>query len=144
MNLYLDTEFDSHGGKLISLALAGDDGSKWYGIFDANCSDDWVAANVAPKLYAAEPTISGDLETLRLSLKVYLHKRDGCTIWADWPADFEHLMHLMCGGSYTESFMIRCSMQLIVTPDGEPKPEHPHNALSDATALRDWHISSRH
>jgi hypothetical protein len=139
VNLYVDTEFDGHAGALISLAIAGDDGSHWYGIFDAHCGNEWVAEHVAPKLYAEAPTISGDLETLRLSLQVYLKQREHCTIWADWPADFEHLMHLMCGSSYAKSFMIPCTMKLIITPDGEPKPEYPHNALSDAIALRDWH-----
>jgi hypothetical protein len=142
LNLYLDTEFDGHGGALVSLAIAGEDGSQWYGIFDAHCGNDWVAENVAPKLYAMQPTISGDHETLRFSLREYLKSREGCTIWADWPADFEHLMHLMCGGNYTASFMIPCTMQMIVTPAGEPQPATPHNALSDAIALRDWHISS--
>ena len=141
MNLYLDTEFDGHGGPLISLALAGDDGKSWYGIFNAHCGTDWVAANVAPKLYAETPTISGDEATLRLSLSEFLRSRSGCTLWADWPADFEHLMHLMCGNSYTDSFTVPCTMRLIETPPGEPKPEHPHNALSDALALMRWHQS---
>ena len=143
MHLYLDTEFDGHGGALVSLALAADDGSQWYGIFDAYCGDEWVAEHVAPKLYAMKPTISGDHSVLRFSLKEYLKAREGCTLWADWPADFEYLMRLMCGAHYGESFMIPCTMRLIVTPDGEPKPEHPHNALSDAIALRDWHKSTQ-
>jgi hypothetical protein len=33
-------------------------------------------------------------------------------------------------------------MQLIVTPPGEPKPKIPHNALSDAVALMQWHRST--
>ena len=143
LNLYLDTEFDGHGGTLISLAIAANDGTQWYGIFDAACHDEWVAENVAPKLYAMKPTISGDHALLRFSLGEYLKAREGCAIWADWPADFEHLMHAMCGSHYGESFMIPCTMQLIVTPVGEPKPETPHNALSDAIALRDWHKSTQ-
>ncbi len=142
MDLYLDTEFDGHGGALVSLALAAEDGPHWYGIFDAYCGDQWVAENVAPKLYAMKPTISGDHTLLRFSLQEYLKAREGCAIWADWPADFEHLTKLMTGSHYGESFMIPCTMQLIVTPPGEPKPEHPHNALSDAVALRDWHKST--
>lgn len=142
MNLYLDTEFDGHGGELLSLAIAGTDGSQWYGIFNAACTNDWVAEHVAPKLYALQPTVSGDFGTLRASLKEYLTQRENCTLWADWPADFEHLMRLMCGGSYAESFMVPLAMALIITPDGEPRPEHPHNALSDAIALRDWHTES--
>ncbi len=141
MNLYLDTEFDGHGGPLVSLALAGDDGSEWYGIFDASCHHPWVAEHVAPFLYSMQPTISGDHKTLRFALHEFLRSRAGCTIWADWPADFEHLMRLMCGNHYDESFMMPCAMKLIVTPSGEPKPAIPHNALSDAIALRDWHKS---
>jgi hypothetical protein len=86
-----------------------------------------------------KPTIQGDPDVLRFSLKEYLLARSGCTIWADWPADFEWLMSAMCGNAYSDSFMIPCTMQLIVTPDGEPKPEIPHNALSDAIALMRWH-----
>lgn len=141
MHLYLDTEFDGHGGGLISLALAGDDGVHWYGIFDANCANSWVAENVAPQLYALPPTVSGDTASLLNSLCNFLSIREGCTIWADWPADFEHLMRLMCGRTYADNFMIQCTMRLIETPRGEPKPKHPHNALSDAIALRDWHMA---
>lgn len=139
MNLYLDTEFDGHGGALVSLALAGDDGSQWYAIFDAYCGDPWVAEHVAPKLYTLLPTHSGSQDVLRFHLKEYLKERPGCTIWADWPADFEHLMHLMCGRHYGESFMVPCHMRLIITPEGQPKPKFPHNALSDALALMEWH-----
>jgi hypothetical protein len=141
LNLYLDTEFDGHGGALASLALAGDDDSQWYGIFDAYCGDPWVAENVAPKFYAMKPTISGDQALLRFSLREYLTAREGCAIWADWPVDFEYLMQAMRGGHYGESFMMPCTMHLIVTPPGEPQPEFPHNALSDALALMKWHKS---
>lgn len=144
MNLYLDTEFDGHGGALISLALAGDDGSHWYGVFqDWHCSDEWVREHVSPLLYAMKPTIEGDPDVLRFSLKEYLKAREGCTIWADWPADFGYLTQIMVGPSYAESFMIPCAMQLVVTPDGEPKPEIQHNALSDAIALMKWHQVER-
>lgn len=143
MNLYLDSEFDGHAGRLMSLALAAEDGTHWYGIFEDFPFDQWVQENVQPKLYAMKPTVEGNSDVLRFSLKEYLKAREGCTIWADWPADFEYLMQLMCGSHYGESFMIPCTMQLIVTPDGEPKPEHPHNALSDAIALMRWHEPAR-
>lgn len=144
MNLYLDTEFDGHGGPLISLALAAPHGEHWYGIppryFGQRCNSEWVEANVIPKLAAMPGTARfSDINTLRASLRGYLTENGGATIWADWPDDFAHLMRLMSGPSYGESFMIPCTMQLIVTPDGEPKPEIPHNALSDAIALMQWH-----
>lgn len=138
-DLYLDTEFDGHGGDLISLALAGADGSRWYGIFNAYCGNDWVAEHVAPMLYAMHPTISGDDETLRFSLHEFLISHPNATIWADWPADFEHLMRLMRGRTFDESLVMDVSMRLIRSPVGEPRPEFPHNALSDAIALCKWH-----
>ena len=116
MNLYLDTEFDGHGGDLISLALAAEDGVHWYGVFETFVLDEWEQENVEPKLYAMQPTLQGGRDVVRFSLKEYLTARSGCTIYADWPADFEHLMHLMCGETYSESFMVPCTMQLIATP----------------------------
>lgn len=150
MNLYLDTEFNGHGGELISLALAAEDGKHWYCIhpdtWRRRDADPWVKEHVLPDavLKAMPRTASFFGETaveFRASLKEYLLTRSGATIWADWPDDFAHLMRLMSGPSYAESFMIPCTMQLIVTPPGEPKPEIPHNALSDAIALMKWHQS---
>ena len=146
-NLYLDTEFNGHGGELISLALAAPDGKHWYGVWPISAPmDPWVKVHVAPYVgayYEGAVNIraGGFFEPteLRSALKDYLLDRSGATIWADWPDDFAHLMRLMSGPSYTESFMVPCTMQLIQTPDGEPKPEHPHNALSDAIALMKWH-----
>jgi hypothetical protein len=153
VNLYLDTEFDGHGGDLLSLALAGEDGKHWYGVWESGVSDvyrdPWVRENVLPRLGDISPGYGrGCLTTvmmrqpdkvMRVSLKEYLLSRSGCAIWADWPDDFAHLTRLMSGPTYAESFMIPCTMQLIVTPPGEPKPEIPHNALSDAIALMKWH-----
>jgi hypothetical protein len=144
-NIYLDTEFDGHGGRLLSLALAAEDGKHWYACLRpaTYACDLWVQQHVLPKLEAMPRTIPDESspDVFRASLKEYLLSRSGATIWADWPDDFAHLMRLMSGPSYADSFMIPCTMQLIVTPDGEPKPEVPHNGLSDAIALMRWHQS---
>ena len=132
--LYLDTEFNSHGGELLSHAMAGSDGQHFYGVLAATSPiDPWVAENVIPHL-GQEPE---PMNVFRKRLHVYLEQREGSTIYADWPADFEHLTRIMCGGSYTESWMIECSMQLLRS--AAPEPEQPHNALSDAIALMVWH-----
>jgi hypothetical protein len=138
MNLYLDTEFDGFGGDLISIALAGDDGSHWYGVFEEFCVQPWVKEHVAPKLHVMPPTITGERHELLCSLHNYLSDRRNCTVYADWPADFEHLMRLMRADSHDGSFFMPMRMELIDSKCG-PKPVHPHNALSDAIALRDWH-----
>ena len=139
MNLYLDTEFNGHGGELMSLALAGDDGHHFYMELPLpTVIHPWVAENVATKLHGTP--VSKD--TFRNQLKLFLTPRSGCTIWADWPDDFAHLMTAMSGPSYDKSFMVTCEMRLIETPEGWPKPATPHNALSDAIALMDWHRES--
>lgn len=143
MNLYLDTEFDGHGGPLISLAIAGDDGSHWYGVFSTDAKNEWVKVNVIPVLFRYEPNAFGDAEALRLSLVDYLNARKPLTIWADWPQDFELLLSLWRGREFGESYAPPCTLQLINTPIGEPQPVHPHNALSDAIALRLWHRTTK-
>ena len=144
MNLYLDCEFNGHGGELISLALADERGAAsdhWYGVWPLPENvHPWVAENVIPKL-GMVPCQPG---LCRLALREYIKHRSGdgrLTIWADWPDDFAHLMRVMSGPSYDESWMVDCTMKLITTPPGEPKPETPHNALSDAIALMRWHQS---
>ena len=146
MNLYLASEFDGHGGRLLSLALAAEDGKHWYASYPGStwAADLWVQEHVLPVIEAMPRTIPETTpEDFRLALREYLLARSGATIWADWPDDFAHLMRLMSGPSYAESFMIPCTMQLIVTPEGEPKPEIPHNALSDAIALMRWHQQTK-
>ena len=137
MKLYLDTEFNGHGGDLISIALAGDDGSTFYAEApEPRVWNEWVFDNVFPHLHHKPE----EMTLLRFRLREYLRSRGGASIFADWPADFEHLMRLMTGSSYDESFMVECTLHLLRGTD--PQPETPHNALSDAVALRDWHNST--
>jgi len=145
--LYLDTEYEGHGGgRLISLAFAALDGRHWYGVWNAvfNVTDPWVKANVVPYVGAytkgavnIRPGGYFDMHELGASLHEYLRSRAPCTIYADWPDDFAHLMRLMSGPSYESSWLIPCTMVLL--SESEPKPEVPHNALSDAIALMEWH-----
>lgn len=153
MRLYLDTEFNGHGGDLISLALAAEDGKHWYGYWGKPAPlHPWVEEHVMPFVLAfAGPPLHEyrpmnlrpggimipDRELFRSSLREHLHARAGCTIYADWPDDFVHLMRLMSGPSYDTSWMVPCTMVLL--SESDPKPEIPHNALSDAVALMQWH-----
>lgn len=143
--LYLDVEFNGHGGELISLALAAEDGKHWYGLWPVRYSlelDPWVAQHVIPIRFALQPTaIFEARDEFRASLREYLLSRSGCTIYADWPGDFAHLMQIMSGPSYEQSWTVPCSMTLLA--ESEPKPEIPHNALSDAIALMEWHTCPR-
>jgi hypothetical protein len=145
--LFLDTEFNGHGGELISLALACTDGSEWYGVLPLeNVTHPWVSQNVIPKLFELPPTDGGAMlhyPDFRVSLHAYLKPRSGAVIYADWPADFGHLMQVMIGPSFNHAWAMQLRLHLINTPDGEPKPEIPHNALSDARALMKWYMETQ-
>lgn len=134
--LYLDTEFNGHGGELISMALASEDEHNWYVEFDTSgmTIHPWVKEHVLP-LFISYPC---DMEPARKSLRSYLAEKaaiDGkLEIYADWPADFTHLINMMVGDTFEESWIQPCSMNLVRVMT---YPENPHNALSDAKALRD-------
>jgi hypothetical protein len=136
MRLYLDTEFNGFGGELISMALVSDAGHEWYQVrkmTGAPC--EWVSENVIPKL----DKLPLESHEFRASFQAFISRFDGCEIIADWPADFEHFCDLLTGIGAEAGYSIpmECTMRLI--RGGEITPTNPHNALSDARALCDWH-----
>jgi hypothetical protein len=140
MRLFLDTEFAGFEGELISMALVAEDGREWYQVRqldDEDGLDPWVIEHVMPKLGTQHSLTNKEFS---LSLQAFLSNFDGCEIIADWPADFEHLCAWMTGlgASAGGRLPIECTMRLINS--GDITPETPHNALSDARALRDWYL----
>lgn len=132
--LYLDTEFNGHGGQLLSIALANKTGKHFYGrLPDPVNWHPWVTEHVVP-FFDIEPEPT---ELLRFRLQSYLRVRQPVTIYADWPADFGHLMDLFVGPTFDVSFCPAITMVLL--NNSAPVPERPHNALSDAIALMAWH-----
>jgi len=139
VTLYLDCEFNGHGGELISIALVSDKSPhKFYGVMPLPFAlTDWVQKHVVPIL-GQDPEPENEL---RFRLKLFLEQFEGEEIIADWPDDFAHLMKLMSGPTYAASFSVPCMMTLLNS--GEVRPVLPHNALSDAEALMYWHQSVR-
>lgn len=137
MKIYLDCEFNGFGGELISMALVKETGEEWYRILrEPRVWNQWVYENVFPVL-------NGDaagFDIFGTDLRDFLETCDGCEFIADHPADFKHLNEMMDIISANNDFIIpiECTMHLI---KGSPdiKPEIPHNALSDARALYQWH-----
>lgn len=134
VEMYLDTEFNGHSGELISIAIAADDGSRFYAeLPEPRVWDEWVYANVFPHL-KHQPE---ERSLVRFRLLTYLRARPNAIIYADWPTDFTHLMQLMAGSVYEPDSMVACTMVLL---DGtDTKPTTPHDAMSDAVALMEWH-----
>lgn len=135
MTLYLDTEFNGHGGELISLALVSDrELDHFYGVLPLpDYVHSWVKEHVIPKLNR-EPEPHDEF---RMRLHHYLERHAGEEIIADWPDDFALLMRVMSGPDYERSWMVPCDMRLVVS--GDVQPDLPHNAFSDAEALMRWH-----
>lgn len=140
--LYLDTEFNGFGGELISMALVSPSGHKWYAakklVRDPEVND-WVAANVIPKL----ETEQLDLEEFKRSFRKFIGWFDNPTIICDWHQDALHFCELLGGDSHDRQMNFACSIRLVQPPPDKPKSENPHNALADAIGLMEWHLDAK-
>jgi hypothetical protein len=146
VDLYLDTEFNGHGGDLISLALVSPCGRVWYA---AQCSpsddvkyDPWVQDHVIPVLGTRLllPAI------FKNSFLDFIEEFDNPTIICDWHADAAHFLSLLAGPDYGSSLDYACEIVILKTPPA-PKGPHsanPHNALADAVALMVWRRGLSH
>lgn len=131
--LYLDTEFNGFKGPLISMALVSPEGDEWYQVVECEGEiDPWVAENVMPKL--------GKAAISKAEFSVQLHKFirqfDDPLIVCDWHADLMHFFEAFHGADYRDSLDFRCRT-LLLSGASDVRPIAPHNALSDACALRD-------
>jgi hypothetical protein len=133
--IFLDSEFSSYGGQLISIALVSSDGGEFYAVRHLpNKMHPWVEANVIPVLLA-EPE---EDHSIKRRLVTFLNRHRGETIIADWPEDFIHLLYLLC-----EPNGYQCDvgdLEMLLVRGFQTDPAIPHNALSDARALRDAYL----
>lgn len=150
---YLDTEFNSFEGDLMSIALAPADDTLpyFYRVVEGNWQKsgelhEWVAFHVSPHLFTyGGETVAVPRETAARDLSRYLtemFQRTGevPTIVADWPTDFAHLLELFIIGpgkmvGVPDFNMAYRSLKGFNTADHS---KLPHNALADAEAMRDY------
>lgn len=134
MKLFLDTEFNGFGGELLSMALVDEGGSFFYGrVLNTQPIHPWVAEHVITKM-EIEPV---DEAAFRADLHRFLRGYRNPEIVADWHADFMHFFDAFHGADYTQSLDWSCTTRLL-SGASDIQPENPHNALSDAIALRDY------
>jgi hypothetical protein len=98
MNYFMDTEFDENGKtiELISIAIVAEDGREMYAVsneFDPAKCNDWVKANVLPKLPSKDDTSVWwkSRTEIRDQIAAFLKGDDSIRIWAyfadyDWVA----------------------------------------------------------
>lgn len=137
--IFVDCEFNGFGGELISMALIHEDGDEWYGVLPfPKVWDKWVYENVYPVLRATPIS----KEFFRGSAIAWLQQFDNPTIVADWYTDLVHFFSLFAGKDHTESVGYACTAKLWLLDSYQS--EIPHNALSDARAIRDaWAASPK-
>jgi hypothetical protein len=131
MKMFIDGEWNSYGGELISLALVPEVGEHFYEVLGCDNPDPWVAENVMPKL-------GKDAITMRLMqefLEVYLSQFESIHIVADWPEDIMWFCKVLITGPGTRINTPPLSLEVLRV---DTVSMNPHNALADAGALRAW------
>lgn len=141
MKLFLDTEFNGFGGKLISMALVPEDETlpEFYKELVMNDQlDPWVRVNVVPHLIL--PRCSR--HEFQQILANYLWDVKADVIVADWPDDIRYFCESIITGP---GMMIQIVDNIKFELDFNIQYESlvPHNALHDARAIRDSFIKKK-
>ena len=138
MRLFLDTEFNGFGGKLISMALVPEDKTKPEFYKELHITEQlhpWVRENVVPHLILP-PIGYGEFQN---ALANYLWNVGESIIIADWPDDIRYFCEsLITGPGQMINLMNNVKFELDFGIEYESLV--PHNALHDARAIRDFYM----
>jgi hypothetical protein len=132
MKLFLDCEFTSFQGHLISMALVSEENDEFYEVVNFSQIDchPWVIDNVVPILNK-EPI---PYEDFQRKLSKFLLKFDSIEVIADWPEDFYHFtMALLTGPG---NMMDIPPLNMNLERGLQYVSANPHNALNDAQAIK--------
>lgn len=134
MKLFLDTEFNGFGGKLMSMALVPEDVNLPLFYCELEMTDKlepWVRDNVVPHMFLIQCS-RGEFQA---KLSSYLFQFDECTIVADWPDDIKYFCESLITGP-GERIMMPTKINFELNLDIEYESKIPHNALHDAIGIR--------
>ena len=139
MRFYLDTEFNGHGGELISLALVSPEGPEFYAAKTIDPpADPWALQHVFTVIGIRPENTLRPL-IFKSHFQQFIVRFPEAEIIADWHGDLVHFLQLLQGPTFDSTLSYQCTLKIINTPDGEPVSEIPHNALADARALMKWY-----
>lgn len=137
MRIFVDCEFNGFGGDLVSMALVPEDENihPWYEVVNLPEGqryvwDRWVWDNVIPVV--GKKAISPD--RFRASFLQYIQTFNDPIICADWYTDLVHFFNMFAGEDHSQSIGFACRAELVLIDNYQS--ETPHNALSDALAIR--------
>jgi hypothetical protein len=137
--LFIDTEFNGFGGRLLSMAIVCDD-YEFYEVLEIGDEvvDPWVEEHVVPGFNKTPISVASFFEKLYAFL--FKASREGSAdlnIVADWPTDLVHFLEAITIGT---GQAMKISPKIILTLDatvgGSYVSKVPHNALEDARALK--------
>lgn len=129
--LFIDTEFNSFGGALISMALVDEHGKEFYEALPCRDPHPWVLQHVLPVMNRAP--ISPAM--FRRGLARFLGQYPAVHLIADWPEDIGHFCRALISGPGER--IDTPPLTLEVRRDLESTESRvPHNALADAHAIR--------
>ncbi len=136
MRYFLDAEFNGFGGELVSLALVPEDPNMppFYEALECVAPTPWVAEHVLPVL---KTTPLSRVEVAD-RFAAYLIDDENPQLVADWPEDIAHAAQLLITGPGRMKPVRSIRFQLVdpvIVGVGDAN-DTPHNAYSDAAALR--------
>lgn len=139
--LFIDCEFNSYKGQLISMALVGvkSNSPEFYAelkLPNVDLINDWVKENVVPLLEFDKPL---SLKMFHEELEAYLNRFDSIHVMADWPEDIQYFCEALVTGPGTRINTPPLTME--VRRDLDADSSVPHHALWDARAIRGKYLS---
>lgn len=134
MKLWIDCEYNSFQGELISMALVDENGAFWYKSLGCENPHEWVAKNVMPVIGIEK---SEKKETQR-SLRDFLCKYEKIHVIADWPEDIAYFCNFLIWGAGLRIDTPPLTME--IRRDLDAVSDITHNALSDALSIRKKYI----
>ncbi len=137
MKLFLDTEFNGFGGRLMSMALVPED--DWFGSWycELEMTDQlhpWVKENVVPHMIL----VPSNRSQFQSSLSAYLLQFQEITIVADWPDDIRYFCESLITGP-GERITIPTKIKFELDLNIKYESTVPHNALYDAIGIREYY-----
>ena len=141
MRLFIDTEFNGFGGKLMSMAIVPENtaGPEFYEELEIKDQlHPWVQINVVPHMFKV-PLSYGEFQ-IKLSEFLLEMRYNDITLVADWPDDLRYFMEALITGPGNRIVMpdtINFKLDLNI----EYESLVPHNALHDARAIRQYYLN---
>lgn len=134
MRIFVDTEFNSYKGDLISMALVDNNGGQFYVVlpFHQMEIDPWVSKNVIPVL-CKQPALT--IRAAQKELESWLSEFTSIRLIADWPEDIAHFCNFLITGPGERINTPPITIE--IRRDLDCISKVPHNALWDAIAIRD-------